>query len=201
MKRFHLLLAIGLVTLATALTGLAGPAAAKPVVGDTATVADLVVNDPNFSTLVSLLEKAGLDTTLADPARKHTIFAPTNSAFRKLEKSAPGILAALAEPGRRKLLTDVLRYHLVRSDFSTAEGLLVATNRGKIATLLGAAPNARLVPGVKGGNLTLTDSSGTATATVIESDVQADNGAIQVVDRVLLPRSVAVALKKAGLLA
>lgn len=49
---------------------------------DPSTVAELAQNAPgNMSLLVDGVERAGLDTAIADPAFEATIFAPTNRAF------------------------------------------------------------------------------------------------------------------------
>jgi uncharacterized surface protein with fasciclin (FAS1) repeats len=159
-----------------------------------------VASDPSFSTLVSLVKAAGLAGTLGDRKRTMTVFAPTNSAFRKLEKAVPGVTKALTDPKNKKLLVSVLRYHMVGTDISSGIAFRAADENGKIGTLLGSNANGRLAPGRKGVTFTLRDSAGINTATVIEMDIVADNGAIHVIDKVLVPKSVAAALEKAGLI-
>lgn len=163
------------------------------------TLADITTSDPNFSTLVSLAKAAGFADELADPKTYLTVFAPTNAAFRRLEKAAPGVTKALTDPKNRALLVAVLKHHLSRQHLSSITLGETGQKKGKIPTLLPGG-DGKLAVGKKPFTFTLTDSAGLNTATATELDVAADNGGIQVIDRVLVPKSVAAALKKAGLL-
>lgn len=177
-----------------------GASAARSDEGDIGTVAEVAGLDPGFSTVLGLFKAAGLSEVLSRPKPHFTIFMPNNGAFRKLEKQVPGVTKALTDPRNRKLLADVLRYHVVPQEISSFL-LMEEAKKGKTVTSqLGKTANGRLKLAVKGLTFTLADSAGVDVATVIEEDVQADNGAIHVVDRVLVPKSVVTALKKAGAL-
>lgn len=129
--------------------------------------------DPQFSILVAAVQKAGLVDALATGG-PYTVFAPTNEAF----------VALLGELGAASLddipvevLTKVLLYHVVdgrvySSDLST----------GPVPTLLGQ--NFR----VNTADLTITDANGN-TANLLPGllNVQATNGVVHVIDRVILP--------------
>ena len=71
-------------------------------------VATAASNNPELSTLVTAVTKAGLVDTL-NTAQGITVFAPTNDAFAALPK--PTLDKALGDPNG--LLTTVLTYHVV----------------------------------------------------------------------------------------
>lgn len=128
--------------------------------------------DPEFSILVQAVTKAGLGTTLAEGG-PFTVFAPTNDAF----------VALLDELGASSLddidvetLTQVLLYHVVEGRVFSSD-----LSSGPVTTLNGTF-------NVNTGDLTITDAN-SRVASLIPSllDVQATNGVIHVIDRVILP--------------
>jgi len=143
------------------------------------TITDVAAADPNLSTLVLALKRAGLDDDLANPSSSLTVFAPTNAAFAAL----------LTELGVASLndipvatLTKVLLYH-VKSDKSTAAQI----KTGYYSTLAGGP--------VDGSHLSLyvdmTSTMINGRSKITQTDVMADNGVIHVIDKVLLPLNVA----------
>jgi uncharacterized surface protein with fasciclin (FAS1) repeats len=196
MRRSAMLL-VGVLAIAAAIAGAASARAAEEING---TVGQITSSDPNFSTLTTLAKSAGLEDDLHDPRRYLTLFAPTNGAFRQLEKAAPGVTKALTDPKNKSLVVAVVKYHLSTHRLNAVTLREIGQKKGMIPTLFGGARDAKLALGLKPFTFTLTDSAGLRTATAIEPDIAADNGAIHVIDKVLLPRSVANALKKAGLL-
>ncbi len=141
------------------------------------TVADLIAENPQLSTLNTALELSGLDKALADPWGSFTVFAPSNAAFGNLP---PGLLDQLLQDPQGDL-TDILSYHVVTEKLS-AEELI---NRGWISTLLG--------PSVTVENrqirffffrFSILEVNGVR---VISRDIEADNGTIHIIDGVLLP--------------
>merc|ERR1712086_298823 len=71
------------------------------------TIAELVVGNPNFSTLLAAVKAADLVETLSGEG-PFTVFAPTNSAFEKVPADAlSGLLAD------KEALTAVLLRHVV----------------------------------------------------------------------------------------
>merc|ERR1711997_1259106 len=82
-----------------------------PVVAKAApkTLAELVVSEPRFSTLLAAVKAADLVETLSGDG-PFTVFAPTNAAFEKVPKEA---LAGLLE--NKEELTKVLLRHVVPS--------------------------------------------------------------------------------------
>jgi uncharacterized surface protein with fasciclin (FAS1) repeats len=152
-------------------SGVAAAALAMPSPAAAAdkTIVEIAAGDRNFSTLVSLVKRAGLAKTLS--GGEFTVFAPTNAAFRKVPKKT---LAALGKD--RKLLRSVLLYHAVPG---TVKAETVVTLNGKrVKTVNGASLRVRIA----GGNVFLNGNS-----RVTKTDIEASNGVIHVINRVLIP--------------
>ncbi len=122
----------------------------------------------SFSTLVQAVQAAGLVNTLSGKG-PFTIFAPTDTAFAALPK---GAVELLVKPENKKLLQQLLTYHVV-------SGRLTA-NKLKTGNL--KALGGGLAVLVKGDRVIVNDAS------VTQANVQASNGVIHAVDRVLMPR-------------
>ncbi|MFN8023153.1 MAG: fasciclin domain-containing protein [Acidimicrobiales bacterium] len=127
---------------------------------------------PDFSTLVAAVQAAGLVETLQGPG-PFTVFAPTNDAFAALPA---GLVDALLLPENKETLTKILTYHVVA---------------GKV---MAADVTAGEVPTVEGGSLTITTDGGVKIfdANVVQTDIEATNGVIHVIDQVLVPEDVDV---------
>lgn len=130
---------------------------------------------PEFSTLVAAVDAAGLSDTLNGPGPV-TVFAPTNAAFAALLAEL-GISqqALLAD---KPLLAAVLGYHVLPAKLERAQvapGQPITTVQGGIFKI-----------DAVGGALVVTDGRN-RTARITATDLQARNGVVHVVDRVLLP--------------
>ncbi len=134
-------------------------------------ITQIAASSPQFSTLVSLLKKAGLVGALKQG--NYTVFAPTNAAFAKLPKST---LAAVGKD--RELLKTVLTYHVVKGKVPAAK--VVTLNGKSVKTLSGQSVKVT----VRGGKVFLNGST-----RVTKTDVLATNGVIHVIDKVLIPSS------------
>jgi len=143
---------------------LAVPQAARAQ-GEPGTIVDIAVGNPDFSTLVTAVQAAGLVELLSAP-KARTVFAPSNAAFEKLPA---GTLEALLQDTNE--LRKVLLYHVVNGRVRSTD--LVA---GKVVTVQGAAATVDLSAGVQ-----------IEGANVVAADVEAGNGVIHVIDTVLLP--------------
>ena len=136
---------------------------------------------PNFTILAKALDAANLSPVLKSTPNI-TLFAPTNDAFNALP---PAQLAALMQTKNAPLLQKILTYHLVN----------LSLDSSKIKGAKGP------VPSVEGGKLSI-DGSGTPlkvdNADIIQADVKASNGLIQVVDKVLMPTDVTVPMADSG---
>jgi uncharacterized surface protein with fasciclin (FAS1) repeats len=125
--------------------------------------------DERFTTLVSLVKRAGLAGALSSDT-KLTVFAPTNAAFRKVPKATLSKLLA-----DRAALRRVLLYHAVSGDLKAKD--VVGLRSAK--TLAG--PKVRIR--VRDGKVYLNNRR----TKVVQADVAATNGTIHVINRVLLP--------------
>ncbi|MFA5556371.1 MAG: fasciclin domain-containing protein [Flavobacteriaceae bacterium] len=135
----------------------------------TSTITDIVVNNPDFSILRSAVVKAGLAETLAGEGT-FTIFAPDNDAF-----AASGITSADIEAMSVADLTSILLYHALDSEVPAAD--------------VPAGPNAA-VQTINESSIFLTkNSSGVFVngISVKQADVEASNGVIHVISKVLMP--------------
>jgi len=119
-----------------------------------------------FQTLLTAVDAAGLGDTLADGG-PFTVFAPTDDAFAVLPQEA--VQGLLADP---RTLTRVLSYHVVPGRITSAQ----ITGDSEQKTVGGGVLRIALNGGVRVND-----------ATVIQADVEADNGVIHVIDRVLFP--------------
>jgi transforming growth factor-beta-induced protein len=140
---------------------------------ETETIADIVAGNDDFSTLAAALEQEGLVETFADPEAEFTVFAPNNAAFE----------AALAELGitadellAREDLAQILQYHVVEGAVTSDE----VVELDSATTLLGEDITIEVVD----GGVVLNGS-----VNVVQTDIQAANGVIHVIDFVLLPPS------------
>lgn len=123
----------------------------------------------SFTTLAAAIKAAGLVEALRGEG-PFTVFAPTDEAFAALPA---GTVANLLKPENRETLAAVLKYHVVPGRVFADD----AAGAGVAATLQGADVRIR----IRDGRLMVND------AAVISSDVQATNGVIHVIDRVILP--------------
>ncbi|MDX1935377.1 MAG: fasciclin domain-containing protein [Capsulimonadales bacterium] len=131
----------------------------------------LAAKDPQFSTLVRLLQAADLTETLKQPG-PFTVLAPTNEAFEKLPQTQRD---DLLKPENRAMLRRVLLFHVTRGKMTAADvGRLAVGTRG---------------PTLAGDELTVTSTEPLKIngAMVVRTDINADNGVIHVIDTVLMP--------------
>ena len=194
MRKWMLVLA----TLVVAVASVTGVAAAKPQADGT--IVDVAAGNKSFSTLVTLVKAGGLVGALSDSNASLTVFAPTNAAFAKLEAAVPGVTKALTDPKNKKLLVQVLKYHVLGSKVMAMDAVAAAKKGAGVPTLLGKNANGTITLALKGGKVTIADSAGLNTATVTKTDIAASNGVIHVIDKVIVPKSIATALTKAGLI-
>jgi len=130
-------------------------------------IVEVAIDAGSFQTLVTAVDAAGLTETLSEGG-PFTLFAPTDAAFDALPEGT--IEALLADP---EALADILTYHVVSGEV-TAEQVVTLT---AATTVNGAAVDIR----VEGGNVFVND------AMVVQTDIQASNGIIHVIDAVILP--------------
>ena len=132
-------------------------------------IVQVVLSRDDFSTLATALEAAGLVENLSGPG-PYTVFAPTNEAFEKLPE---GTLDELLKPENRDQLAAILTYHVVPQEAMAAD----VASMTEASTLQGTPVEIS----ASGEEVMVND------ATVTETDIEASNGVIHVVDTVLLP--------------
>lgn len=145
------------------------------------TVVELAVGSPDFSTLVTAVQAAGLVETLSRKG-PFTVFAPTNAAFGKLPA---GTVETLVQPANKGTLTSVLTYHVVPGRVNAAQLLQEIRKNGGSATLT-TVQGGTLTARVVNGGVVLTDAKG-GTARVTATDLMGSNGVIHVIDTVVMP--------------
>lgn len=150
------------------------------------TVVTFATADPNFSTLVSALTTLTPATDFAAILSRteggnadginpdFTVFAPTNDAFADL-----GSVPAEA------VLTQVLLYHVIAGANVTSGDL---NNPGNTTAVTLQGTNITItLPGTNGNIANVTDGSGATDIGIIAVDVQAGNGVIHVINKVMIP--------------
>ena len=119
-----------------------------------------------FQTLLAAVDAAGLGDTLAGGG-PFTVFAPTDQAFAALPQET--VRGLLADP---PALVRVLTYHVVPGRITSAQ----ITHDCEQTTVEGGVLKLAV-----NGSVTVND------AAVIQADVEAENGVIHVIDKVLIP--------------
>jgi len=146
---------------------LTSPALAQP---RPATVLELAAQQKNLTTFVAAVHAAGLDDTLKG-AGPFTVYAPTDEAFAKLP--AADREALLHDSARLKT---VLLGHVVNDMIKMHDGDTSVTS-GYVASAAGR--DVRF--GLDGDRQTVSG------AHVLQTDLRADNGCVNTIDKVLLP--------------
>ncbi|MFT4805294.1 MAG: transforming growth factor-beta-induced protein, partial [Psychroserpens sp.] len=149
---------------------------------DIPSVVTFATADPNFSTLVTALTTltpetdfvATLSTSNGTSPAPFTVFAPTNDAF-----------AALDAIPAEDVLTQVLLHHVLGNANVTSTNL-VASN-GAAPTMLNGQAITISLPGTEDNIADVTDGAGNTDIGIIAVDVQAGNGVIHVLNKVMLP--------------
>ncbi|GAA0302838.1 fasciclin domain-containing protein [Psychrosphaera haliotis] len=149
------------------------------VIGDVAlpeppiSLVDVARENGSFTTLVAALEATGLDIVLADTDSTYTVFAPSDAAFEKLpEGTVAGLLADT------ETLSDILLYHVLAGNVTSDTAITVAQSNSSLITMENT------------DNVALSYVDSTLfvnNASVVTTDVMADNGTIHVLDTVIMP--------------
>ncbi len=138
-------------------------------------IVDTGIAAEGFDTLVTAIQEAGLESALRGEG-PFTVFAPTDEAFDNLPD---GVLDDLLDDPDE--LAKVLLYHVLDGKFMATD-VLGLDDGTELETLL---ENETITLGLNGG-VFLTDNQ-SEQAEVTDTDVEASNGVIHVIDRVLIP--------------
>jgi uncharacterized surface protein with fasciclin (FAS1) repeats len=131
-------------------------------------IVDTAIEAESFATLVTALEVADLVETLK-AGGPFTVFAPTDEAFAAIPEA--DLKALLAD---KDALIKVLTYHVVPGKLMASD----VVKRDTAKTVEGSAIAIDAGDGVKVDN-----------AKVLKTDIEASNGVIHVIDRVIMPKS------------
>jgi uncharacterized surface protein with fasciclin (FAS1) repeats len=131
------------------------------------TIVDIAVQAGSFNTLVQAVQAAGLVETLSGEG-PFTVFAPTDEAFAQIPQDT--LQAVLAN---KEQLTAILTYHVVPGRLMAAD----VVRSSQLQTAQGQSITVNTEGGVKVDD-----------ANVIQTDIEADNGVIHVIDRVIMPK-------------
>jgi uncharacterized surface protein with fasciclin (FAS1) repeats len=124
-----------------------------------------------FNTLLAAVNAADLGGVLSGPG-PFTVFAPTDEAFAALPA---GTVESLLQPENKQKLIDILKYHVVSGRVYDNDAL----KAGRANTLLGRSINATLsAEGVRVND-----------ALAVARNIDASNGVIHVINKVLIPSS------------
>jgi len=133
------------------------------------TITDVVVADANFSTLETAVVKANLAATLSG-AGPFTVFAPDDAAF-----TASGITPAVLNSLTQAQVQAILLYHTIGSKVMASD--------------VPAGPNAKVTTASGDSVFVTKNASGVYVngLKVTQADINADNGVIHKIGRVLNP--------------
>jgi uncharacterized surface protein with fasciclin (FAS1) repeats len=136
--------------------------------GPSKDIVDTAIGAGSFTTLVAAVQAAGLVDTLKGEG-PFTVFAPTDEAFAARPEGT--VAALLADPDA---LAAILTYHVVA---------------GKVMS--GDLSNGMMAATVNGADVTIMTEGGVMVndANVVSADIEATNGVIHVIDKVILPPS------------
>ena len=153
-----------------ATTGIASASTTAPHARTSQNIVQVASGAPQFSTLVSLIKKAGLVKTLSGKG-PFTVLAPTNAAFAKVPKATLNKIAS-----NKAMLTKVLTYHVIAG--KAPASAVVKLNGQDVKTVEGST----IAVSVMGGKVYLNGKT-----KVTKTDIMASNGVIHQINGVLLP--------------
>jgi uncharacterized surface protein with fasciclin (FAS1) repeats len=129
-------------------------------------IVEIAVGNENFTTLVAAVQAAGLVEALQSPG-PFTVFAPVDAAFNNLP---PGTVHTLVQNPPQ--LARILKFHVVAGKFTKADLAQLSS-----------------VGSLEGSPIPINCNDRTfevKNSTVIMEDIEATNGIIHVIDRVIL---------------
>jgi uncharacterized surface protein with fasciclin (FAS1) repeats len=130
-------------------------------------IVETAAGSKQFSTLVSLVKKAGLVKTLSGKTN-YTVFAPTNAAFAKVPKKTLNMLLE-----DKSMLRKVLLYHVLPGKVPASK--VVSMKSAK------TAEGANVQFSVRGKSAYVNESK------ILKTDIECSNGIIHVINAVLIP--------------
>lgn len=139
------------------------------------TILETAAATEDLSSLVAAVQAAGIADSLT--GNNLTVFAPTNAAFAELLDALDLEFGDLTADN----LIPILTYHVAASEVDSATALTVAGSEENTFTTLGGT----ITLDIEDDSLVIDTAE--AGATVVMPDVEACNGVVHVIDKVLLP--------------
>lgn len=149
------------------------PTTEAPAATGEGNVVEVAASEQSLSTLANIIREAGLNDTLQQGG-PYTIFAPSDQAFAQIPEATR---QQLLQPENRETLRQILNYHVVPGEL-TADQL----QSGQVETVAGQPVNVQVD---QSANQVRVNE-----ATVTRPNLQANNGVVHIVDRVILPPDV-----------
>ncbi|MEZ4403573.1 MAG: fasciclin domain-containing protein [Kofleriaceae bacterium] len=178
------LLALGALTCSLAACGDDGTTAGVDAPAGPASIVATAQATPSLSTLVAAVQFASDNNDLVDLLSNPgtlTVFAPTNAAFDALAVELTGSAGAtgadLLTAANKPLLRSVLQYHVLTSEVGSSAipfGLPITSAEGSIFKIDAGTP-----PVITDGR--------NRTASITAVDIEASNGVVHLIDKVILP--------------
>ena len=132
------------------------------------TIVEVAEEAGSFETLVTAIDSAELTDALSAEG-PYTVFAPTDDAFDALPE---GTVEDLLKPENKEKLQSILKYHVLSGKVMAED-----VESGEVETLQGAK-----------AQIEVTDEGVTySEANVTNTDIEASNGVIHVIDKVVMP--------------
>lgn len=156
-------------TLAMTAAAVAISTAAAFAGGDKKDIVDTATEAGKFTKLLAAAQAAGLVETLKGEG-PYTVFAPSDDAFAALG----GTVDELLKPENKDKLTAILTYHVVPGKVMSAD--------------LKDDTTAKTVQGEE-VKIDLDNGAMVNDAKVVTADVEASNGVIHVIDKVIMPKA------------
>lgn len=159
MKKIASLFLTGTMLMAVVMSNASCSMAQKDIVG---------VASDNAKTLAAAVTAAGLAETLKGKG-PFTVFAPTDAAFSAIQSDVDNLM----KPENKVQLAQILKGHVVSGNVKAAD-----LKDGEILTALDGS---KLLVNISNGKVMVGD------ATVTMKDVEASNGVVHLIDKVILP--------------
>lgn len=134
------------------------------------TIVDLATSAGNFKTLVKAIKGADLVDTLKGSG-PFTVFAPSDDAFNRLPEDTR---ESIMKPENKERLQSILKHHVVQGR--------------KMAKDVGASSKMKMMDGSSLPVSKKRNKVQIGDATIQKTDLEAENGVVHVIDRVLMPK-------------
>jgi uncharacterized surface protein with fasciclin (FAS1) repeats len=152
-------------------------------------IVEIAVSNPHFSSLVAAVLKTGLAGALSNAEANLTVFAPTNEAFKKLPAPFNNAhnIGQITDQKQIDFLKNVLLYHVLGAEVFSYE---IERGRSNATTLKskGTANDNTVYFSKTFGLIRINGQTD-----IIWANLNASNGVIHVINKVLLPPSANIA--------